>query len=112
LFKRNQGRQAVAVTAAPPELDVAASRTGNTLFLHVANTEYVRSVEVELQVQGAVLSKVRVLEIAPEDARTSATPVTPNAFSPRERLLADDEGRWRLPARSVSVLVAEMREKA
>jgi alpha-L-arabinofuranosidase len=109
LFKRNQGKHGIAVTSAPPELDIAASRTGDRLFLHVANMEYLRSVEVEIQVEGMAVTSGRVLEIAPEDARTAATTVTPEAFLPREHALSVDDSRWRVPARSVSVAVLELR---
>jgi alpha-L-arabinofuranosidase len=108
LFKRYQGRHGVAVVSAPSALDVAASRTGDRVFLHVANMEYMRSVEVEIQVEGMALAGARVLEIAPEDARAAATTVTPDAFVPREYRLSTDDGRWRVPARSVSVVVLEL----
>jgi hypothetical protein len=111
LFKRHQGRHAVAVTAAPAELDVAASRTDNTLFLHIASMEFVRSVEVELHVNGMALTSGRILEMAPEDPRASATPVTPDAFAPQSRTLDTADARWRVPPRSVSAVVVEMREK-
>jgi alpha-N-arabinofuranosidase len=110
LFKRHQGRQAVAVSAAPAELDIAASRTGDILYLHVANTEYMRSLEIELQVKGMTLGAGRVLAIAPDDMRASATTVTPEPFVPQEHGLAAGDARWRVPPRSVSVVVVEMRE--
>ena len=39
LFGRHKGREAVAVRAAPADLDIAASRTGERIFLHVANLQ-------------------------------------------------------------------------
>ena len=40
LFRRHNGKQGVAVRSAPANLDIAASRSGNKLFLHVVNTDY------------------------------------------------------------------------
>jgi hypothetical protein len=76
----------------------------------VANTEYMRSLEIELQVKGMTLGAGRVLAIAPDDMRASATTVTPEPFVPQEHGLAAGDARWRVPPRSVSVVVVEMRE--
>jgi hypothetical protein len=42
--------------------------------------------------------------------RASATAVTPEPFVPQEHALAAGDARWRVPPRSVSVVVVEMRE--
>ena len=105
LFKRHNGRQAVAVTAAPSSLDIAASREGSRFFLHVANTGFADATEAAFSIQGLVPASGRVLEISPEDPRQEASPVNPNAFRPREHALAPGPVlRWRFPARSVSVV--------
>jgi alpha-L-arabinofuranosidase len=109
LFKRHQGRHAIAVTEAPTSLDVAASRTGDTFYLHVANLDYADSVEVEVQITGMTMTGGRVHEIAPEDLRAAANPVTPDVFAPQDRALGAEDRRWRVPPRSVSVAVIEAR---
>jgi alpha-L-arabinofuranosidase len=105
LFKRHNGRQAVAVKSAPSALDVTASRAGEKVFLHVANTDYSRSVETTFAVPGSAITGVRVFEISPEDPRQAATEREPDALKPKEHGLAKAEVfKWRFPARSVSAV--------
>ncbi len=101
LFGTHRGEESVRVTAAPGGLDISASRTGNRVFLHVLNMEYDRAVEARFSLPGK-----RVLEIAPQDARTAVGPDNPNVFEAQEHPLGDN---WRFPARSVSVVELEMR---
>ena len=101
LFKRHNGRDAVAVTAAPPDLDIAASRTGDRLFLHVANLAYARPTAATLAVDGRRITAGRVLEIAPTDLRLAANETRPDAFAPTEKPLPVTPDRHRhlaLPA--------------
>ena len=105
LFKRHNGIQGVAVKSAPSQLDLAASRTGEKLFLHVANTKYAASSEAALAVEGMTVTGGRVLEIAPENPRQEISPLNPEVFKPREHPLpAGGVVRWRFPARSVNVV--------
>src|SRR6478672_10144608 len=63
LFKGHNGTHGVAVKSAPAGLDIAASRAGNRLYLHVANLNYGRAIEASFPgTHGG-----RVFEIAPED---------------------------------------------
>jgi alpha-L-arabinofuranosidase len=102
LFKRHNGTHAVAVKRAPPGLDIAGSRAGDRLYLHVANLEYARSVDATFPgTKGG-----RVLEIAPEDPRTYVNQDQPEIFRPRERVLNGPS--WRFPATSVSVVELEL----
>src|SRR5581483_3990676 len=100
LFKRYNGTHAVAVKSAPDGLDIAASRSGNRLYLHVANVNYGRAVEAVLPA-----GRGRVWEIAPVDLRTDVNRDEPDVFQPREKTLTS---RWRFPAGSVSAVELEM----
>jgi hypothetical protein len=105
LFKRHNGTHGVAVRSAPPSLDVAASRQGNKLFLHVGNLSYGGSTEATFAVNGFVITGGRVWEIAPTNPRQDISPIQPDVFKPREQVLAPGgPWRWRFPARSVSVV--------
>jgi alpha-L-arabinofuranosidase len=105
LFKRHNGKQAVAATKVPAGLDVAASRTEDKVFLHVGNTEFSKSVEATFAVEARAIEAVRVLEISPENPRQEASEREPEALKPREHLLPRAEVfKWRFPARSVSVV--------
>lgn len=102
LFKRHNGTHAVAVRHAPPELDVAASRTDNRLYLHIANLEYARSVEAAFP----GTTGGRIFEIAPDDLRSYVNQDEPDVFRPRERTV--HESKWRFPPGSVSAVELDL----
>ncbi len=104
LFKRHNGTHGVAVRNSPAALDIAASRAGNRVWLHVANLDFRNAVETGLAVEGLKIAAGRVFEIAPGDPREYASQDQPDVFKPRERALAGPEFRWRFPARSVSAV--------
>lgn len=105
LFKRHQGTHGVAVTSAPDSLDIAASRAGDKVFLHVANMNYSGATEATFAVIGRVARGGVIQEIAPENPRQEISPVNPNVLEPRTHPLpAGDTLKWRFPARSVSVV--------
>jgi alpha-N-arabinofuranosidase len=101
LFKRNNGEQAVAVSAAPSSLDIAASRTGNRVFLHVLNLDCRKPVDVSFTVAGKHVMSGRVLEIAPADLRAYVSEDQPNTFQPIDKSLT---ANWRFPPASVSAV--------
>jgi len=101
-FQRHNGTHAVSVRQASPELDIAASRTGNRLYLHVANLEYRRSVEATF----SGTTGGRVFEIAPEDLRSYVNQDQPEVFRPSERTV--EESAWRFPPGSVSALELDL----
>lgn len=111
LFKKYNGRQGVNVNLTPAGLDIAASRSGDTIYLHVANLEYAKAVEAPLVVNGMVVTGGRVFEIAPEDPRAYVNQDQPDVFRPQERALPSGPvARWRFPARSVSVVQLNVRK--
>jgi alpha-N-arabinofuranosidase len=105
LFKRHNGARGVTVKSAPSNLDIAASLTGERLFLHIANMNYSGATEATFAVEGLNLSGGRVWEISPENPRQEISALNPEVFTPRETALP--QGRvlkWRFPARSVSAV--------
>ncbi|MBL8179405.1 MAG: alpha-L-arabinofuranosidase, partial [Bryobacterales bacterium] len=96
LFKQHNGKQGIAVASGNPDLDVAASRTGDTVFLHVLNKSFTRSVETAFQVTGRRIASARIIEIAPPDPRTAVGLDQPAIFTPKEHTTTN--GRWRFPA--------------
>jgi alpha-L-arabinofuranosidase len=107
LFRKSNGTQAVAVRTAPAGLDIAASRSGNKLYLHVANLEYRRAIEAPVTVPAFRVAAARIFQIAPDDLRRDVNRDQPNIFDPRESALPAD-GRWRFPAGSVSALELDL----
>jgi hypothetical protein len=105
LFRKHNGKQGVAVKSTPSGLDIAASRTGGKIFLHVANLEFGKSVEASFQVEGSTITGGRCFEIAPEDLRQAVNQDQPNVFQERERPLpAGPVFKWRFPAASVTAV--------
>ncbi len=105
LFKRHNGSHSVAVKRAPAGLDIAASRGGDRLFLHVANLEFRRPVEAAFAVEGMSVAGGRVFEIAPEHPRAYVNADEPNTFAPKEKPIpAGPVLAWRFPATSVSAV--------
>ena len=102
LYRRHTGEKALAVTDAPDGLDVTASRTGDTVYLHVVNTRRDSSVEVRLAAEGTAIESGRVFEIAAApESEIMAT--CPDAFSAVEKALPDG-AKWTFPAASVSAV--------
>ncbi|HYO80349.1 MAG TPA: alpha-L-arabinofuranosidase C-terminal domain-containing protein [Bryobacteraceae bacterium] len=107
LFGRHNGKNGVDVTNAPSSLDIAASTTGNKLFLHVLNQDYRRPVTAAIRAAGRRVTGGRVFEIAPENPREYVSNEQPKAFAPVEKPLPK-EGTWTFPARSVSALEVDL----
>lgn len=113
LFNKYNGKQGVDVKSAPAGLDIAASRTADKLYLHVANLEYRKSVEATFGVEGMAVAGGRVFEIAPEHLRQAVSQDEPDVFKPRENALpAGPEPKWRFPAGSVTAIELDIRPRS
>jgi alpha-L-arabinofuranosidase len=111
LFGRHKGQNAVAVSGGPSDLDVAASRSGNKIFLHVANLNYDAAVEASFTVEGCTVTGGRVFEIAPEHPRQAVSQDQPNVFAPQEKQIRLGQAvTWRFPPTAVSVVELEFRQ--
>jgi alpha-L-arabinofuranosidase len=109
LFKRHSGRQSVAVKSASSDLDIAASRSGDRIYLHVANLNYGRPCEVGFVVEGKKVKTGRVFEIAPESPRAYVSESESSIFAPQEKpLQISPHPAWRFPAASVSAVELEL----
>jgi alpha-L-arabinofuranosidase len=107
LFRRYNGAQGVTARG-PSSLDIAASRTGNRIFLHVANLDYARAVEASFAVTGMTVQSGQVHMIAPEDLRTAVNQDQPDVFRPADHTIPPGPVlRWRFPAGSVSAVELE-----
>jgi alpha-N-arabinofuranosidase len=105
LFKRYNGTQGVAVTSAPAGLDVAASRSGNTIYLHVANVRFRGSIEASFAVQGMKVMSGRTWAIAPANLRQFVSLDQPDVFAPVESPIPGPSPlKWRFPAGSVTAV--------
>jgi alpha-L-arabinofuranosidase len=87
LFRHHNGEQAVAVRNTPSGLDIAASRTGNRVYLHIVNLRYKGSVEASFAVDGMVVKGGRAHFIAPSDLSEYVSQDQPNVFRATEQEL-------------------------
>jgi alpha-N-arabinofuranosidase len=108
LFKTHNGTHGVSVRAMPSGLDIAASRTTDKIYLHVANVNYRGAVQADLSVEGMVIVGGRVFEIAPEDLRSYVNQDQTDVFQPKESPLPAG-AVWRFPAGSVSAIELDVR---
>ncbi len=105
LFKRHNGTHGITVKSAPAGLDIAASRAGNKLYLHIANLEYRKTVEASFSVEGLAVQTGRVFQIAPANLREAVSQDQPNVFAPKESSLTQT---WRFPAGAVAAVELEV----
>jgi len=101
LYRHHIGSHALEVERAPDGLDVVASRRGNTVHLHVANTHRTKSVTAPIRIGGAAPHGGRVFEIAADPAvevsYLNASDVMRTVEKPWPA-----GGVWEFPAASVS----------
>jgi len=64
LFRRHSGMHFVNVQQIPGDLDITASRTGNTFFLHVVNTHRTQSRELSVSIPGHSVRSAKAFAIA------------------------------------------------
>jgi hypothetical protein len=105
LFKRHNGTHGIAVKSAPAGLDIAASRAGNKVFLHIANLEYRKTVEASFALEGLAVKGGRVFQIAPGNLREAVSQDQPHVFAEKEATLS---GAWRFPAGAVAAVELEV----
>ena len=102
LYRHHAGSRAVTVRNTPAGLDITASRSGKTLYLHVVNTRRDASVPTRIVVDGAQARSARTFEIA---APPEFEVMEHNAGTlvPVEKVLPMSL-EWRFPAASVSAV--------
>lgn len=105
LFKMYSGKHGVAVTSCPSSLDVAASLSPGKVFLHVANLEYGRSVEVSFAVKGMAVNGGRVIQIAPGNLQEYVNQDQRAVFNPAETGLGPGPAfSWKFPPGAVAAV--------
>jgi len=103
LYRHHMGTHAAAVTGMPESLDVVASRSGSTVFLHVANTDRRRAVKTAVQVAGSAIRSGRVFEITADPMIELSYLNSADTMNVVERPWSAD-GSWEFPAASVSAM--------
>jgi len=106
LYRRHSGREAVEVAGTADGLDVAASRTGDRVFLHVVNTRRTQSVKSAFQVRGRKITGGRVYWFG-LDPEFEVIEYHPECTFPNEGKV-DLNSAWTFPAASVSAVELTM----
>ena len=105
LYKKYGGDQGIQVQEAPSDLDIAGTRKGDAVCLHVLNTNYRQSVKTDIRVNGSEIRGCRVYEIAPEDPRSYVDRDRSDTFDPTERMVSVGQSlSLSFPPASVSVV--------
>lgn len=69
LYRNHSGKRFVATTGAPADVDVVASRTDKTLFVHAVNTNRTKAIDLPITATGLTIKSGRMFVIAaPTDA--------------------------------------------
>ena len=103
LYRHHSGSHAIQVGRMPDGLDVTASRRGNTVFLHVANTLRTKAVSATIQIEGQAAGAGRVFEITADPMTELSYLNSADVMKIVEKPLAAG-GVWEFPAASVSAL--------
>jgi len=102
LYRHHTGKHIVSVLQHPDNLDVAASRTGNSIFLHVANLRRTKAVRATFRLGNLRAKSGQAFEIA---VRSDAeiTRYRRDLLNVKAKDVAVD-GPWDFPAASVTAI--------
>jgi hypothetical protein len=84
-------------------LDIVASRTNDTLYLHVVNTNRTRAVKANFQIPGKQIQSGRVFEIA-DDPMVEVTLLNSADVMRVAEKTMTNVTTWEFPAASVSAV--------
>jgi alpha-N-arabinofuranosidase len=90
LYSKHSGKQFLEVSGVQDGLDITASRTGNTFYLHVINTNRVRPVKTMLKVNGMSVKSGKAFELS-TDPEFEIMRVANDPLKPKERVLSVNE---------------------
>jgi hypothetical protein len=111
LYRRHIGTHAVSVVGTPDGLDVVASRRGDRMFVHVANTQRTKAVATGFQVDGRIVRGGRVFEITADPTVELSYLNSAEVMRTIEKPVFDGSA-WEFAAASVSAVELELREQA
>jgi len=111
LYRHHQGEQAIDVTNTPDGLDVAASITGNRVFLHVVNTQRTKAVDATLAIDGKQITGGKAFTLAtdPEFEIYHHYEPKDDPLYPKEKAVPAS-GKWTFPAASVTAVEIDVED--
>ncbi len=102
LYRAHVGERALTVSHHPADLDVTASRTGDTVYLHVVNTNQNRSVPARFAIAGMSIGSAAVFQIAADP--TFEVWSEPRDVIAPKRVAMQSEDHYTFPPASVSAV--------
>jgi alpha-N-arabinofuranosidase len=107
LYRHHIGSHAIAVAGMPDGLDVVASRRGDRVFLHVANTQRTKPVSTAFHIDGRIVRAGRVFEITADPTVELSYLNSADVMKTVERPLTAGSA-WEFPAASVSAVELDL----
>lgn len=102
LYRKHTGKDYLEVSGVPQGLDITASRTGNTVYLHVVNTSRVKSAETNIRINNLTIKSAKAFELS-ADPEFEILSAANDPFIPKERVLSGSEAMV-FPAASVTAV--------
>lgn len=90
LYRKYSGEKFLDVSGVQDGLDITASRTGNTFYLHVVNINRARPVKTHLKINGMTILSGRAFELS-TDPEFEMTRAEIDPLIPKERQVLVDE---------------------
>ncbi|MBE7174538.1 MAG: alpha-L-arabinofuranosidase [Williamsia sp.] len=90
LYRHHTGKNFIKTSGAPSDLDITASRTGNTIYLHVVNTNRTDSVDLSLRGNNLSFTSGKAFEIA-ADPTYEIMSAAGDILKPKERTVNANE---------------------
>ena len=101
-YRKHSGKQYLEVSGAPDGLDITASRTDNTIYLHVVNTNRARPVRMRIEINNITIKSGKAFELS-TDPEFEILSADNDPLIPKERVLTVDEPVL-FPAASVTAV--------
>jgi alpha-L-arabinofuranosidase len=102
LYRKYSGQHFIKTTTTPDQLDITASRTGNTVYLHVVNTSRAKAVSSRIDVAGMNIRSATAYELS-ADPEFEMLDSARDPLIPKERILSLNEPAV-FPAASVTAV--------
>ena len=90
LYKKHTGKDFINVTTKNVNLDLTASRTGKSVFLHVVNVSRIKSVETTIRIEGSRIESLKSFQIA-ADPEFEILSSSNDPLTPKEKVLNIEE---------------------
>ncbi|MHA6691367.1 hypothetical protein [Devosia sp. A449] len=107
LFKTQSGTHGLKADSANDAVVVSASRAGNTVYVHVTNTDIENAASVDIDLGGAIAQGVICHRIAPDKLDAAIDSTNLDVFAVQQSPVPSLKG-IALPKASVSVYVIEL----